>query len=427
MDSYTRIFFVMVAVVVAASLLLRDRGAPDTPAPAPSVFAPSDELAVEPAPGRPGPYEVCPREYEETLPSGGAVVGIIYAPVLDARTCTTVARKFNLAIIAHADGSGVNHLDYDALGRHLASNALIAVSVRRYPPGQAGDAWTVFDDVLTDTLDYLYNRSGVRDFLGDRIGLIGHSAGGRSVIYNAGAVGTFGKDLRAVIAMSPTVSMPAVTLNGVTPAFLGIQVAADKLDDFENGDAGVNARGGQNVPGGAPFDLVEEAAFRLDEFSPHSTAVLHVGVGPPPQTASSMQFRFRQPTDVAALRYLGLRATQVYHPDTNPSGVSQDISVTLETAGGSDTVRLSEAGGTLRFHPVVPLPSIPFAVPLPVGAAPEVTEANGATKNAMRSYLISLRDFEDVDLGAVTAVRLSFEDVTQSTRFLLDDLAFYGF
>ena len=528
MTATTRFGLCILVVLLASCTPFGGRDAPKVP----RAFGPSDQLAAVPAPGRTGPYEVCEQTYDVTLPSGRQVIGKIYAPVLDRRTCRTLDRRFNLAVIAHADGVNTSYLSYDALGRHLASNALIVASVNRYPDFAQAGAWEVFDDLLVRNLDYLYGQSGVRDFLGDRVGLIGHSAGGKSVLYNASAVESFGKELHALILMSPSVNTAPVTLNGVVPAFLGIHVFSDSdagtygskaenapmqsvfrvydevgvtadpdtfsvekdmlfistgghyyesqpfvlayvnaflqahvnghgsfrrffkqqerppsltatlgpqsvlqmhedrvrfvVDDFEDGERETNQLRGENSFLGDTFTLVQvNEAHLVDEFSPHHAGVLVVEIDPAAgDTPANLRFALPGAFNLAARRYLGLRATQVYQPELNPDGVEQSLTVTLETTAGEDTVAIDAGAPPLRFPPVTQAPA---GAPPSGIAAPEVTNANGQTKNAMRSYLVSLRDFEGVDLGAVTAVRLGFGNVTQRTRFILDDLAFYGY
>lgn len=533
MGNFYIIFLVFVLIFLASNTFLLVRINRE---PQPRFFGSNNTLTANPAPGRTGPYQVCTNEYEFEISPGNTVKGIIYAPVLDSRSCVTVNRKFNLVIIAHADGTNVNYLAYDELARHLATNALVTVSVHRHPDGNSLGAWTFFDQVLVNNLDYLYNHSGIQDLITNNVALVGHSAGGKSVIYNADVVNQFNKNLRAVIVLAPTVENSEVTLNGVTSAFLGVHITGEtdinaygsKFEDkvmgstfkiydevgllndanafgvekdhlfvrhstldgnahyfqnesftlayvnaflqvhlnghnifrrffknqnippsltaggtsftiwhqhedksrltlanFENGDRERNTLGGdiEYSAQGIGFAQVEQAHI-IDPFSPHHSSVLYFDVIPASsQTeAGYIRFEFPQPTDLGKYRYVGFRIAQVYHPTLNPTGVAQDIQVTLDTLSGSDILQISNFGGSLHFPFITPLPFLP-----PAGVEPEVTVENSQTKNAMRSYLINLRDFEAVDQSNVVAIILGFEDVTSKTQFMLDDIAFYKF
>ena len=273
--SFSRVFLAAIALGLVAVLIYAviTSGLPPQANGGPRVFGPAT-LTAEPAPGREGPYDICENDYDVALPGGHQIIGRIYAPVLDVETCRTVDRRFNLAIIAHADGANssvggpqafgcdaeASGADgdwecYDTLGRHLASHAIVAVSIHRHPGNipQAGAA-DVFDEVLTRNLDWLYNsgESGVEQFLSDRIALIGHSAGGRAVTQNAGAVSAFGKELAALVAMSPTVAAAPLTFNGVVPAVMATHMTGD-------GDA--NAYGSLSVggPTQSAFKIYDEA------------------------------------------------------------------------------------------------------------------------------------------------------------------------
>lgn len=495
---------------------------------APRFFGPSDELAISPAPGRRGPYEVCERDYSVTF-SGRQIEGRIFAPVRDTRTCETVRRDFNLVIIAHADGTNVSFESYNALGHHLASNAMIVVSVNRYPDGTSQGAWEIFDAVLSDTLSYLYDQSGVRDFLSDDVALIGHSAGGRSVLSNAHAVSAAGKNLRAAILMATTTPVEPVPISEHAPAFLGLHVFCDAdpvaygqsaplqvmqstfkvydeadetgspntfglekdmvfvdhnghlfqsepfvltyvngflqthlnghasfrrffknqerpptlsglpaqailqmhedpdrlaVDDFENGDR-LQGLLGSVVFTGDGFGFAQEnTAYELDDYSPHTSGLLRVQIDPQVGgEPARIRFVFDTPLDLTGYRYFGFRTAQMYHPELNPVGASQSFRIRLSSDAGNDARDLADGRPEVRFPTIEPSPQESDC-----GFAPTPGVVNdGQTKNAMRSYLISLRDFEGVDLTAVTSVLFSFQTLTQETIIAFDDLAFYRF
>ena len=509
---------------------------PDRDGQGPVAFGPTDELTISPVPGRPGPYEVCVEDYDVDLASGDQIVGRIFAPVLDDRTCQRLADQlYNLVVIAHADGANSSFASYDALGTHLASNAFVVVSIDRYPDFPQLGAWMQFDDLLARNLDWIYNsgESGVQDMITDEIALIGHSAGGRSVLENAGAVAASGKSLEALIVMSPTVGPTPYTFNGVVPALLSIHVTGDTdsgaygpltefiptrsairvyddagltndpdtfglekdllyasasthfyqdetfllafvnaylqahlndhaifrrffknqehppslpierspenwrqahedtsrftLDDFENGVREENRLGGVNSFTSFGFGFAQEGAgVTLDPFSPHNTGLMHFQVAPLVQggVAPTLRMAFPEPADVTARRWLGLRIAQVYHPALNPEGQPQSFSIRLTSDAGDTLVPLTDYGLPVRFPSVGP---IPFSASLPGNSPDAVTALNGGTKNVMQSYLVSLRDFEGVDLTAVTGVELVFNALSQETVFVIDDVAFYDY
>ncbi|MEM7043773.1 MAG: hypothetical protein AAF543_13265 [Pseudomonadota bacterium] len=548
----TRILLGVIALALVMILMswFLPRGVPPQNGGGTSVFGPAT-LTAHPAPGREGPYEVCENDYDVSLPGGHQIIGRIYAPVLDVDSCRTVDRRFNVVIIAHADsvnigpggpagigcdaeGSGGegDWECYDTLGRHLASHAMVVISIHRHPGSiTQSDAQEVFDEVLTRNLDWLYNsgESGVEHILSDRIALIGHSAGGKAVTQNAGAVTAFGKDLAALVAMSPTVNAAPLSFNGVVPAVMAIHMTGDDdalaygslstggptqsafkiydeagqtgdpdlfglektmvyvrggshyyqenlflrnyvnaflqthlnghaifrrflkhqefppalseerlpqdfqimhedpvrlaIDDFEDEDREINTRGGSNLfePAGG-FGFVQEGpAWEHDPFSPLSTGLLYFQTLPADQDgAARIAFGLPAPLNVAGYRWLGFRIGQAYHPDLNSEGENQTLSIRIAAEAGSQTVPLTDHGLSVPFPPVNEAPD-----PL-INPRPGVTAANGGTKNALRSYLISLRAFDNIELDEVTAIELIFDGVDQQTIFVLDDLAFYG-
>lgn len=515
--------------ILAGYLIVVNNGQPGLAGGQNIPFGP-DDLASDPVPGRSGPYEVCVHDYDFSPDEKQWLFGRIYAPVFDEETCLTQGR-FNLVLIAHADGQGPSseaHTNYEALARHLASHALMVVSFNRYGLGAVAGAINIFDQVLQVHLDYLYNSSPIRDFITDNIALIGHSAGGRSVIQHAGLINDYGKSLMALVVLAPTVDLtPDHTFAGQTGAFLGLHVVTDSdaiaygpkqanqvmlstfkvyddaglipgnpnllslekdmvfvesevtipdgshyfqnqpftlaylnaflqlhlnghsifrrffkfqerppsldlalfpniwqqhadqvrlvLADFENDSLTTNTLNGpiQTSSGGIE-NLVVDDAYEIDNYSPHHTRVLKfdldgsVDIGQP----KFIRFGFGQPTDLQAFGYLSFRATQVYNPENNPSGTPKNFTIRLHSLNGEGEVNTVDFGGALHFPVIVPAP-VDFAL-------------DGQTKNAMRSYLIRLSEFPQVDLGAVTGLTLDFTATgNEQTTFVFDDLEFY--
>ena len=190
----------------------------------------------------------------------------------------------------------------------------------------------------------------------------------------------------------------------------------------ENDDREENTLEAENIYSSLGFGFVQEgAAWERDPFSPLSTDLLYFEVLPSgPNGSAQITFTLPDPLNAASYRWLGFRIGQAYHPILNPEGENQTLSIRLVTDGGSQTVPLIDHGLTVPFPPVT---SAPGGL---INARPGVTQENGGTKNAMRSYLISFRAFDDIDLGTVTAVELIFDGVDQRTVFVLDDVAFYG-
>lgn len=472
------------------------------------------DIANNPTPGKPGPYEVCFRNYD--IDGGIPSSGTIYVPVTDQKSCKVI-RDFPLVLIAHADGA--NYGDYHDLAMHLASNAFVVVSFDR-------TGFTVddpFDQLLEDHLDYLYGPSQVATVITDQIGLIGHSAGGRAVVAHAGVINDYGKHLKSLIVLAPTVQDSGVEfpLDGKCESFLGLHTTYDSdvsafgnkvagqpmkstfkyyddagikmgdpnilsltkdmvfaesgdhyfqnkdfsltfinaflqvhlnghsifnrflknqekppsltttvhqqhadperlvVADFENDKADLNTLDGAIDFYGTGITEEEVGwAHQLDEFSPHHTGVLRFEWNKTTQVFGKKQsgtISFALPDiDISTYRYLSFRITQVYDPQNNPNGTDRDLTVKI----GSPKIKLgsgvnvSDHGGLLHF---------PIKMVAPIGPAQEEQ-----TKNAMRSYIIRLSAFDNVDLHKVNQLVLDFSiSGAAATTFILDDLEFY--
>lgn len=484
-------------------------------------------LTSNPNPAATGPYSVCTFDYDFSPDDKQWWRGRIYIPVTNDNQCAAIEkggqahlnRKFNLVIIAHADGQGtpVNaHLNYQSLATHLASNAMIVVSLNRYALQTVTGASDYFDQVLNHHLEYLYNESTVRNFLTDNIAIIGHSAGGRSVIRHADAIEAFGKNLRSTILLAPTVNLTdPIAFEHDTESFLGIQVTQDMdfsafgapvpnsimqtsfevydaldlsshgcrekdmlyvthighyfqnaaftlayvnaylqlhlnghniferffkyqqrppslvsatlwqqhdewhkyvLDDFEQVPEFVTTGGGPVTFSGITGQEVDWT-YLNDLFSPHNTHALRVAGNN--QGPAQITLNFFVPVNLSGYPFLGFRVSQIYDQENNTTGNPINFRMRLNTNQGlSAWVSAQDHGGALHFPPVVMAPVNPPLSP--------ATQANGNTKNAMRSYLIRLSEFANADVTQVQSLTFDFGSSNQ-LQLVLDDVVFYGF
>lgn len=216
----------------------------ETPLGGVAGFAGPGDITANPAPGRPGAYTlVCTHDYDLAPDRTQWGFARIYVPIVDEEQCDGLARgevvslnrRFNLVLIAHADGEGspsTAHLNYGGLAEHLATHAFIVVSINRYADQTVAGAIDLFPAVLEAHLEHLYAGSPVRLSLNDTVALIGHSAGGRSVTAHADTVEDLGLDLRAVVLLAPTVDLATeLSFNGVAEAFLGLHIFRDDDDN----------------------------------------------------------------------------------------------------------------------------------------------------------------------------------------------------
>ena len=158
-----------------------------------------------------------------------------------------------------------------------------------------------------------------------------------------------------------------------------------------------------------PFDW----SWSLDPYSPHDTRVLKISVFNA-STGSGVEFPFSKPASLAGYRHLSFRVTQVYHDVDAPTGVDRSFVVELceqDTCWGLD---LADYGG------------IPFPVVVnPLALSQGGLVVNG-TKNAMRSMLLRLKDFDLPANTAVDRIRFNFSDGNaDDAEFIVDDIEFY--
>ncbi len=485
----------------------------------PEIIRSSLPIMADPNPGSRGPYAFCSNPYQSKSPN---VAGMLYVPVTNRQHCK-VSGDFPLVLIAHADGVNADYASYEALGQHLASHGMVVASMDRFGLG----ADEAFDDLLIDQLDYLYSISSVRNIITDRVGLIGHSAGGRAVIKFAGIINDYGKQLNSLIVLAPTID-PEIdyTFNNKTTAFLGLHVTYDSdvmafgnkskdkvmrstfkiyddagltkgdpnslsltkdmvfantgnhyfqnhqfaltyinaflqihlkgnavyqrffkfqekpaglltrvflqhadplklvVADFENKDSDQFNKLGGNVlvTGGGITNFETGFAYKMDDYSPHHSKVIKFDWNKSLPIAGysfgginqSGQISFDIPkgNDISNYKYLSFRASQVYHDENNPDGIARDFDIVLRDDKVKTKASIAEHGGLLHF---------PVIVVAPVGAIQEEQ-----TKNAMRSYIIPLDAFKDINLKTLNRLTFDFTPAGQSsTTFILDDIEFY--
>jgi dienelactone hydrolase len=126
----------------------------------------------------------------------------------DAQKLSTRKPSYPLVVIVH--GNGHLFTEYDALGRHLASNGFIVASINlliTVPPDSQGMAPRGRANVLFKHLEVLKHKFGAQ--VADSIGLIGHSRGGEAVVRAADFIGASSAPLNlqtinAIISLAPT-------------------------------------------------------------------------------------------------------------------------------------------------------------------------------------------------------------------------------
>jgi len=188
-------------------------------------------------PAKLGPYLSCEDTYTFSKFLFGAKItyfGKLYVPGLKLFNSCVTGLQCPLVVISHLDSSlgrplHNDYLEYDLLGRQLASHGYIVASVSRYyqlnggPLQQPGnpDEWFIYDQHLS----WLYNFSSIKNALTDDIAIIGHSGGGSGV---SSHLSTFSKtkNVRDLILFAPA----GVSLSGAIDhcnGFLGINVTHD--------------------------------------------------------------------------------------------------------------------------------------------------------------------------------------------------------
>lgn len=197
------------------------------------------------------------------------------------------------------------------------------------------------------------------------------------------------------------------------------------IADFEEGDIDLNVPEGSIDFSPLTFEnqTVGEAHI-LDHYSPHHTQVLYfeTNVLLSPNAEKNVTFNLPESIPVSSYGYLGFRMTQVYHPDNNPTGQSREFIIRLTGEDGSQSHNIAELAGVLPFPEIVSPPN--FDVP-PL-SPPEFTINDAQTKNAMRSFLIRLNNFNEIDMNQLQSITFDFTDnIDQKIVFIIDDLALY--
>lgn len=192
-----------------------------------------DPFGYVPDPGRPGPYDVCSKEYSlyrTTDPNDKGGRGIIYYP--SAGNCAVKSGGLPLVVLVHATGNAVSYTSYDKLLNHLASWGFAVMAYHRNGiTGQEGISR------FRKHLLYTYNSSIVKNHLTADIGLIGHSSGGGTVRAVLPTTEIEQLNLKSVVLMSPAFNDYTVGFDiaKYTDNFFTINIVQD-LDPTANGN-----------------------------------------------------------------------------------------------------------------------------------------------------------------------------------------------
>ena len=153
-------------------------------------------------------------------------------------------------------------------------------------------------------------------------------------------------------------------------------------------------------------------SWNLDFYSPHDTRAFKISVFDA-SAGTGVEFPFSEPAPLTGYNYLSLRVTQVYHDADAPTGGDRSFVVELcdlDTCWGLD---LAEYGG-------IPFPVVVNPLNITGGGS------DNATKNAMRSILLPIKDFGLPIDTAVERIRFNFSDGNaDNAAFIVDDIEFY--
>jgi len=179
-----------------------------------------------PDPGTTGANPVCSHEFTYPLFSsdleGQFNDAIVYAPGnMVGKNCQATASNCPLVLIIHADGTGVSHLSYDALGRHLASRGFVAISVNR----DKDDGSIIRQGSIVGSLYRFLNKGGlgIKSITNNTTAIVGHSAGGKCAHQVTSVPAMEGWTLKCLCLMAPTIKSTK-TLTGTVTAFMSIIV-----------------------------------------------------------------------------------------------------------------------------------------------------------------------------------------------------------
>ncbi|MBK8260424.1 MAG: hypothetical protein IPK80_03695 [Nannocystis sp.] len=223
-------------------------------------FVPNDEVIIPPDPARPGPFPTCasaPTPFYHDV-NGVPIHLIAYAPgsQVTANHCNSAASDCPLVVIFHArpfmESIESYYLQYEALGRHLASYGFVVVSVQ-WGASPSTEDLAESALLLKVLLGWITSGGlGIMKILSDSLVLLGHSNGGYIVDRSAtpAVVNSSGFNLRAVVLMSP--SDVIQTSNTYTnPQIDALLVLHDVGDQDESANGGLNPKLGEKSVGTA--------------------------------------------------------------------------------------------------------------------------------------------------------------------------------
>lgn len=207
--------------------------------PRASPVSPTDETS-EINPLRPGPYPTCASA--PTLFGDEQVRMIAYAPgtQISSKTCESATKDCPLVVLFHARpvelGEHSYFLQYETLGRHLASYGFVVVSVEWQDAISKPEQGKLLEALLTTINNGLL---GLIKILTHRLVLIGHSRGGyivdRSVA--SGLIMKTGFTLSAVVLMSPS-DVVAASNTYTDPPIDALLVLHDVADSDSSANGG---------------------------------------------------------------------------------------------------------------------------------------------------------------------------------------------
>ena len=134
-----------------------------------------------------------------------------------------------------------------------------------------------------------------------------------------------------------------------------------------------------------------------DPFSPHDLGVLRFRFDAQTEPEHSVAILLNQGVPTEGMNYLSFRITQEYHPETSPTGGIIDFDIGIASLG--DHFVDSEDYQRLAF------PALAQNVMIA-----QTSEQVDGTKNAMRTYLIPLEDFDLGNPDFVQGVTFDFTD-----------------
>ena len=145
-----------------------------------------------------------------------------------------------------------------------------------------------------------------------------------------------------------------------------------------------------------------------DVWSPHDEMVLPLSI-PAVAAPRTLTIDLSPHTNVDDYEYLSFRVAQVYHDQTNPTGGDLDFTIRVRPVGERLRSVLASDYGALRFP-------VPQSVTLSGGGG----GVTNVTKNAMRTYMIPIADFDGL-AGTISSITLDFSTAPVAAYELVVD------